>query len=174
MTITIKDENHLPEIIEQINQLSKYKVSAGVPSDGDVGMIAAVMEYGATIVPRPERFEKNKGYLWIPDKENGGFVLLKSVTIPSRSYIRSTFTEKQADWQAFAEKLVWQVATGDLTAYQAYNQLGARLARDIQQKIKSHPSPANAPLTSGNKSGGGTLIDTGRLWQSVTWKVEGI
>ena len=171
MTVTITDENHIPEILKQLEELGKYKVSAGVPGDGKNGMIAAVMEYGATIVPRPENYGKTHGYLWVPNGK-GGVVLLKSVTIPARPYIRSTFAEKQGDWSNFAEKLVWQVATGDLTAYQAYNQLGARMARDIKQKITSHPAPANAPLTIANKGGGGTLIDSGHLRDSVTWKVE--
>lgn len=175
MTITIKDENHIPEIIQELNNLSKYKVSAGVPGDGELGMVAYVMEYGATIRPRPEREATNHGYLWIPNKETGGFVLLKQVTIPSRSYIRATMAEKESDWILRSKKIIWQVTNGDMTAYQAYNQLGAAIARDIQKKIKSHPSPRNAPLTAGNKqSGSGTLIDTGRLRNAVTWKVEEI
>ena len=172
MTVTITDENHIPEILKQLEELGKYKVSAGIPAGhyspkpygeenfADVGTIAAVMEYGATILPRPDNPHQTLSF-----EINGQRVFAKSVTIPSRPFIRTSFTQKQGEWTKLAEQLVWQVAEGDLTAYKAYDQLGIRMETDIKKVMSSGEF---AP----NKRGGTPLINTGHLRAAVTHKVE--
>ncbi|TYC49900.1 hypothetical protein ESZ50_04730 [Weissella muntiaci] len=170
MSVVIKDDNHIPEIIMQLEHLKDYHVRVGILGGGEIGMIAGVQEFGAHIVAK-----NPSGYLWIPTKgENGGkdgVLKLREVTIPERSFIRSTFAEKQGEWNTFAEKLIFEVANGSIGARMAYQRLGERMARDIRNKIKSTHSPANAPLTINNKGSSSPLIDTGRLRQSVTYEV---
>lgn len=64
-----------------------------------------------------------------------------------------------------------EIIVGECTAQQVYNQLGAMIVADIQMKIRDTQSPANSGYTAKRKGANNPLVDTGRLRQSVTWKV---
>jgi hypothetical protein len=51
-------------------------------------------------------------------------------------------------------------------------KLGAFGAAKIQDQIASNMPPPNAPSTIAQKGSSGTLIDTGRLRQSITWALD--
>ena len=51
------------------------------------------------------------------------------------------------------------------------NHLGLRIQRDVQRTIRNLSDPPNSPITIHNKKSSNPLIDTGRLRQSVTYKV---
>lgn len=161
MSVWIKDENHMSEMLNQLTQLSKYKVSAGIPENSEFGMIAAMMEYGGTVALRPEQANTSSG-------------ALTPVTVPAFSYTRTTFEEKKSAWQERAEALIWKVMKGDLSAYQAYNQLGAVMAHDIQEKMKSSFTSINADLVIVDKLDNKTSVSLDKLRQAVSWKVEAI
>ncbi|MGL5301487.1 MAG: hypothetical protein ACRC9Z_10465 [Weissella confusa] len=163
--ISIKDDNHIPQILVELHNLEAMEVHIGIFGGGDIAMIAGVQEFGAHITP------KHGKYLRVPTPE--GFVLLKSVDIPSRSFIRSTFAEKQGEWLERMQSLIIGVATGKLTAEQAYMQIGERIKGDIQNKIITLQSPANAALTIANKGSSNPLVDTGNMLHAVTYRVVG-
>lgn len=169
--------------------------------DSFMAMIANVHEFGLTIRPKgkfltiptreagdrkprdiPDLF-KPKGVmaLAVEDKRKRGkseegfivmFWLVKKVNIPERSFVRSTFDENQTDWEEFFLKRLDKIIAGEMTAENLYQQLGARIASDIQEKMTSLKTPGKSKVTlqrDPNKTN--PLINTGRLRQSVTWKV---
>jgi len=177
--------------------LGHLELQVGVfGSDGSyMQLIAAANEFGANIRP------KNHQWLTIPTKEakgrkprdieglfkpkgkrilavtdgNGGlvpmFYLVKEVHIPERSFIRSTFEENLDAWTNWLTDEIPEIVLGDMSAHTLMERLGARIQRDVQAKIVSVQSPANAPATIARKSSSSPLEDTGHLLQSITYKV---
>lgn len=99
------------------------------------------------------------------------FILVRSVTIPERSFLRSTFDEKEKEWTRFAARQFAQVLVEKITVDIMFERLGQRMVADIQKTIRNMDSPPNAPLTAQNKGSSSPLIDTGRLRQSITYRV---
>lgn len=98
------------------------------------------------------------------------YVLVRQVKIPERSFIRSTFDEKERDWFRFVARMFKQVLVGKMTVDIMFERLGQRMVADIQKKMRNM-EPGNAPLTNRIKKSSKPLINTGRLRQSVTYKV---
>lgn len=178
--------------------LNSYSVEVGIfaADDSFYAMIANVHEYGLTIKPKkakaltipvspkshgkrasdfPDLFKPHgTNVLAIPKGKDDFevlFVLMKSVTIPERSFVRSTFDEKEQTWYDFLKGQLNQVIDGKISVKEMYNRMGAVAAADIQQKMSNFSSPANAPATINAKGSSQPLIDTGGLRQRVTWKV---
>lgn len=175
----------------RIRELGKKKVVVGVPAatDGVRGdglsnvMIAAVHEFGATI-DHPggtsygyknerdaragkSRFLRNgQGYM------ETGKTGAHKITIPERSFLRSTFKEKGKEWSELTIKGIHkQIASnGDISI--VLNFVGERMMGDVQRKIESGIAPANAPSTVRKKKSSKTLMDSGNLLQSITYEVR--
>lgn len=98
------------------------------------------------------------------------FILVPSVTIPERSFIRSTTDTKQDEWSKLTGRFLADVLDGKMSVETFYERLGAKIVGDIQEGMRDM-EPENAPITRSRKKSSSPLIDTGRLRQSVTWKV---
>ncbi|MFL4498453.1 hypothetical protein [Weissella sp. MSCH1] len=148
--VTVSDNNKIPQIMWELEQLNHLRVRVGIfgGSGGGNGKITLVE------IANINEFGTRNGH------------------VPERSFVRSTYSEKVGDWSNFAKRLTMKVATGSLTAYQAYSQLGARMTRDIKRKITDLRSPANAPSTIKKKGSSNPLIDTGAMRAAVTWRVD--
>lgn len=195
--VTVKEDN-MDKLIRVLEDLDKYSVEVGIFASDDsfYAMIANVHEYGMTIKPKgkfltiptkesegrkpseiPGLFRpKGKNVLAIADKSSPNgikvmFILKESVTIPERSFVRSTFDEKNAEWVKFMEGLVNQVVAFKIDPQTMFERVGARVAADIQEKITTLRSPANSKITVENKGSSNPLLDTGGLRARVTWKV---
>lgn len=101
------------------------------------------------------------------------FLLKKSVNIPERSIVRSTFDEKNDEWMDFLERQIEKLCELEIDAKTVFKRLGERIASDIKKKITDIRTPHLSKLTIANRKNGGTnpLIDTGELKRHVTWKV---
>lgn len=100
------------------------------------------------------------------------FYLVESVRIPERSFVRSTFDEQVQAWTKVVARLMGQVFHGQITVETLFERIGLLIASDIQKKIRAIHDPPNAPITSSRKKGvNNPLIDSGRLRQSVTYRV---
>lgn len=53
-----------------------------------------------------------------------------------------------------------------------YKRLGLILSARMRRKIRSGVPPKNAPLTVALKGSSKPLADSGRLFKSITWKIE--
>ncbi|HCM63338.1 MAG TPA: hypothetical protein DIT05_12455 [Morganella sp. (in: Bacteria)] len=175
----------------RIREMGKKKVVVGVPAatDGVRGdglsnvMIAVVHEFGATI-DHPggtsygyknekdaragkSRFLRNgQGYM------ETGKTGAHKITIPERSFLRSTFKEKGKEWSKLAIKGIHkQIASnGDIGV--VLSVVGEKMMGDVKAKIQSSISPANAPSTIRQKKSSKTLMNSGNLLNSITYEVR--
>lgn len=96
-------------------------------------------------------------------------------TSPERSWMRSAIDEGQPQIEAWRNELMGKVMDGSMNLEMALNAMGFRIMTLIQNKIKSNVPPPNAASTLVAKERHGvapnTLIDTGLMLRSVTYKV---
>ncbi|WP_288585149.1 MULTISPECIES: hypothetical protein [Lysinibacillus] len=146
----ISRNNYIPRVIQSLKDLKKYDIEVGIfgSSGAEYVMIAGVQEFGITI-----------------RKERG------SIVIPERSFLRSTFDDKNNDWFKFMRKQMEHVINGRINAQMLCERLGAKMVGDIQEKLTDINSPPNAPATIAKKGSSNPLIDTGGLRQRITYKV---
>lgn len=148
-------------LMQRLTELSKKEVAVGVPAsttakDGvSLALIAAVHEFG-TIINMPGRGE-GEGY---------------SITIPQRSFLRSTLQDNQELIKKLADDLAKQVIKNKLSPTDALNRLGHAVVGLVQKKIQTGNFVPNAPSTIRKKKSSRPLIDTGHLRQSITHKVR--
>lgn len=138
------------EILRRVHQIRDSDVHVGVLSDDkhgddDITMaeLAAVHEYGT---------------------EDGH--------IPARPFLRPTFEAERQNLTDMGGKLITAVLDGKMEVEQALGIVGASLASAVKKRITSNVPPPNAPSTVAAKGSDKTLIDTGRLLNSITWSVE--
>ncbi|WP_240415023.1 hypothetical protein [Paenibacillus periandrae] len=182
---------------KHMKELDKYGVEVGVfGADSFIQMIANVHEYGLTIKPKgqfltiptaaagdrgardfgKELFRPKGKKILAVAKPDGTlevmFYLVESVTIPERSFIRSTFDEKKREWDRYFEKLMEELLLKyKATPKQLYDRLGARMVADVQAKITALHNPPNAHATKKRKGSTNPLVDTGKLRQAITYRV---
>ncbi len=146
----ISSNNNIPRVIQSLKDLKKYEIEVGIfGSDGaEYVMIAGVQEFGITI-------RKEKG----------------NIVIPERSFLRSTFDEKNREWFKFMKKQLEHVLSGRINARVLCERLGTKMVADVQEKLTDINSPPNAPATIAKKGSSNPLIDTGGLRQRITYKV---
>lgn len=104
--------------------------------------------------------------------EYGAYNEYGTSDIPERSFMRSTFDEKQAKIKRDMDSQFSSVVEGKSTVYRALQYIGERHQQDIQAKIKSGVNPENSPVTIERKGSSKTLIDTGALVQSIRYVVH--
>lgn len=197
MAIRIRDNDNTNKLLRILEELKHRQVQVGLfgSDDSHMVMIGTVHEFGAHIKAKgqfltiptkaaagrsardfgPELFRpKGKNILAVA-KSNGElevmFILKESVNIPERSFMRSTFDEKNREWTRFANEMVPRVLTGELSIDVLFERLGQRMVADVQAKIRDISSPANASITKENKGSSNPLIDTGGMRQKITYKV---
>ena len=101
------------------------------------------------------------------------FALRKEVIIPERSYLRGTADDSgvQSRVADFYARALERVIDGSMSADQAFDALGLKLASEVRARISGGIAPDNAPLTLALKHGGLPLVDSGRLQQSISHEV---
>jgi len=100
--------------------------------------------------------------------EYGAYNEFGTAHIPERSFMRSTFDENSASISRDLSNRYNQVLSGSLSVYNALNMVGMKHSQQIVAKINSNIQPKNADSTIAAKGSSRTLIDTGRLKQSIT------
>jgi len=149
-SVRIRGTNHIPQLIQSMRELAGYEIEVGIfgSDDSFYAMIAAVHEFGITI-----------------RKERG------SIVIPERSFLRSTFDEKNGEWAKFVKKQLPKLLDGQMNARTICERLGAKMVGDIQRKLTQLDDPPNAPSTIAQKGSSNPLIDKGGLRMRITYKV---
>jgi hypothetical protein len=168
-------------------------------NDADLLTIAYVHEFGTTIKPVTAKYltiplvpeAKNKRAGDFPDLQpiglddgsgvlarvNGDniqpiFALVKSVTIPERSFIRTGFDSNVDKIGDKIEQLIGSVLEFDINPDIFLDAIGQEFAGLIQRHMRSVTSPANAPSTINVKGSSNPLQDTGRLIGAIRHEVE--
>lgn len=201
MTIKIVDKNRISIFKKILEELFTYRLLVGIFSEAgsDILMIAGVNEFGADIKPKKGKFltiplsKKAKGKnprdfkdLFVIKTDSGELFLVKekgkdglefyywlarSVTIPERSFIRSGFDERLPNIENKAIMLLKQVLLMKISVENYYDLLGDYIVGQLKGYMTELDSPPNSPVTINNKGSSNPLIDTGRLRQSITYKV---
>lgn len=168
--------------------------------DANIVTIARVHEYGMVITPKHSKYltipvipeAKNKrasdfgdtlffhktdnGGILARDKGNGQietvFVLVKSVTIPERSFLRTGFDKNVSRITTKIENLLSSVFQFGINPDIFAEMIGREFAGLIQKELKDLRSPANAPATVAVKGSNNPLMDTGRLVGAIDYKVK--
>ena len=197
----VNEQNDIPRILEEVRVLAKLRIEVGVFGEDDsfMSMLATVHEFGAVIRPKKQyltiplmkkyqgksprefdlfflRAKSGNSFLVLEKGKNElefAYMLVKEVNIPERSFLRSTFDEKEKEWFQYSLMLLKQLMIGKTTAREMCEKLGARMQKDIQRKMREIKTPPNSPSTIAKKGSNNPLIDTGRLRQSVVYKVVG-
>jgi len=95
-----------------------------------------------------------------------------TVTIPERSFIRSTISSESRDIKQVARIQYKKVLDGSITTEQGLGVLGAFTVGLIQEKFTSNDWAPNTEKTQARKGSSSPLIDTGQLRQSISFKVS--
>lgn len=133
MSVRITDDNRIPELVQQLKSLSNRKVQLGIdaPSGDILYTVAWVHEFGINI----KVTDNMRGFFL-----GQGMPLKKSTThiqIPERSYFRSGFDSNENAISLKAEELVGQLLDGNISAYQARNDLGEFASEKISDNVTS-------------------------------------
>lgn len=118
---------------------------------------------------------KPRGKNFLAKKNGSGgfdiyFWLKKEVTVPKRSFLGDTFTEKiGTSWLDKATVEISRVSVGEIRARECMDSIGRLMARDVQARIATMSTPPNAPATIERKGKDNPLIDTGALYRSINW-----
>lgn len=155
---------------------------ATYPDGTPVAYIASVQEFGGTVeVPEHEteiyRSVAKDGSF----NQNGKFVRRNKsnfatthtvpahvITIPARPFMRNTVANNQADWgKALGDALV----ETKFSVKKSLNVMGRVMSDQMRDEIK-RIGPENKPSTIRKKGFNRPLIDTGRMFQSVTHEVK--
>lgn len=90
-------------------------------------------------------------------------------SIPARPFMRPAFQSRRVKG---AMKSVQEYLRDKTSLNQMLNGIGRASVAAIVANINAHPPPPNAPSTIARKGSSGTLVDTGRMKQSITYSIR--
>jgi phage gpG-like protein len=93
--------------------------------------------------------------------------------IPKRPFMRIAADKNKQRWQGLSDKLTDRIIDGGISAGQSLEIIGNKMVGDIQLVLGSSELVPNAVSTVKKKGSAAPLIDTGRLRQSISFKIEG-
>lgn len=169
-------------------------------NDADLVTIAYTHEFGATIRPKRSKWltipliraakgkrasdfgdlffykPRNADYAFLgrergKDMENV-FLLVKSITIPERSFIRTGYDENVDKITNKIESMLNDVLSFDINPDVFLDAIGMEFAGLIQRHMRTISAPANSAATSAVKGSSNPLQDTGRLIGAIRHEVE--
>ncbi len=181
-------ERYLSDIARKLESGGVVNVgwftNAKYPDGTPVAYVAAIQEYGATINREAHQqtiyrevnasrtgFNKN-GRFVKRDKanfESTHQVGAYTIKIPARPYFRTMIAAEEGEWGPALGHVLTEVRY-DVKG--ALGQMGANITKQLQTSIRNWQSPPNAPSTVAEKGFNQPLIDTKRMWQSVSWEVK--
>ncbi|OPZ65895.1 MAG: hypothetical protein BWY85_00254 [Firmicutes bacterium ADurb.Bin506] len=182
-------------------QKLKIHIGVQGKADSALLTIAGVHEYGATIraknaknlaIPLDKKSEGKSprdfdGLYFIRAKDTGNlfgvidkgkdeieflFLLLPSVTIPERSFIRGSYDTGISDLEAACKAAIDHILFEHGTAQEAAHIIGPRAVAMTQAYIKAGIDPPKGKVTQATAKSNTPLYDTGRLWHSISYEIE--
>ncbi|MGP1567975.1 MAG: hypothetical protein ACTTHM_04605 [Peptoanaerobacter stomatis] len=197
----VKDVNNVPQLLKTLETLQEKKLNVGIISKETQMLlkVATAHEFGAHItakkgkyltIPLSKEFNHKsprsiQGLFFFKSKKGNAFLARKkgkdnielcyylttSVDIPERSFIRAGFDENKSNIEDRAKRLISQVLNGDLDIETFYDFIGNYCVGLIQEYMRDLSSPQLSNITIANKGSSNPLIDTGRLWHSISFEV---
>lgn len=164
--VVIRSSNNISQIKRELRKIGRSEIKVGVMEGGEVGMIAAVHEFGTTI----QVTDKMRGWF-----AANGYPLKKDTTeiiIPERSFIRAGFDANINRTANKIEQFLPLVIQNNISADEFLNAIGLDLASHIRDFTNELSSPPNSKMTKDRKGSSNPLIDSGRLRDAIKHKVE--
>lgn len=146
--------------------LTKEAEAAGSPTVfSDLRFVNA--KDGKLLMVRDKKKGRGKG----KTESEAMFLLVKSVTLPERSFIRASFDADQDKIEGIVSKAVVKVLQGAITPDAAAESIGAQSAQLVQNYIdENHVTPKSK---FSKKQIHTTLYETGtHIRDRISWKVE--
>lgn len=106
------------------------------------------------------------------DNLNFLFLLLRSVTVPERSFIRASYDAGGATIEQAAKEAIEHIILDAWTAKEAAEHIGARALAMTQEYFNTKLSPPKGALTQSLSTQSQPLYESGRLYRSITYTVE--
>lgn len=169
INVTERNKDFLKNLTRSATEMQGRKLRVGVPSDGKMGVIAHVHEYGCDIRVTP----KMRAYL----SAAKGIHLKASTTvirIPERSFIRAGYDKHQLGWRRKVGALIRQNITsnGTIPVDTLLDMFGLELSGKIQEFARDLSSPPNSPATTMLKGSSNPLVDTGGLIGAIKHEID--
>ncbi|AXG97746.1 hypothetical protein [Clostridium botulinum] len=164
---SVKKDNS-KKLKQAIERIAKAKIKIGIFGDSgsDILMIANVNEFGCNINVTP----KMRAWLHYNGLHLKGTTT--SIKIPERSFVRRTAEEKQNKINKLIQDGLNEVFTFQIDVDTFLNRVGQYLADLMKETLTEVSSPPNHSFTIERKGGkSNPLIDTGRLRESITFKI---
>lgn len=89
--------------------------------------------------------------------------------IPSRPFMRQTFSKKSDQLNKVITEQISLIYNKGKDYKKALSQVATWYADEMKDTVKSGEFAPNSPVTVKIKGSSRPLIDTGRMWQSITW-----
>lgn len=197
ITYTTKHDS-LSDVQKAFRELDGKKIQVGV--FGEKAWLAGVHEFGCVITPGKSKYltvpcsPKAKGkragdfkdlfyleskqgtkFLARPvgkDKFEVLFVLMTSVKIPERAFLRTGYDNNISRVLASAENILKSVINGKFSVEKYLSAVGNQLASKVKDDARDLSHPALGWMTTATKGSDNPLVDTGEMIRSITYKVE--
>ena len=158
---------HMDRVRRELEAFGRMTIRIGVQGDedGDILMIAGVHEYGCTIqvTPKMRAFLHRIG---LHLRQDTG-----TITIPERSFIRASYDTGKETIATAVRDAVQKINSGEMTAREAAEQIGAKALNMTLEYFNTRVSPAKGTFTQSRSTQFQPLVDTGRLASSITCAV---
>lgn len=163
----IVDRNNVKVAVEALENLNKKRLEVGIfaPEGSELWIYAVANEFGATI----NVTDKMRAYL-----HYNGLHLKNTttvITIPERSFIRAGFEANKDYMNDLIVQLLPSVLIGRMKVDEMYGIVGNAVVGRLHRYLVSLREPPNHPYTIKRKGSSNPLIDTGRLNQSITYRI---
>lgn len=145
MGIKVTDKDNTDKLLKTLKEIESSVIEVGIFSKagGDIVLIANVHEFGS-------------------NKNN----------IPERSFLRAGFDKYNKDIADLCDKMITRAVMQEISVDTALNTIGAFAVSKIQEFLTDMKRPPLKPLTIQRKGSSALLIDTGRLRQSITYRIK--
>ena len=163
-TIHAKNVKHLA-----IPLTAEAKDAGSPRSFSDLEFIPISPGYGYLVREKPEA----KGKSYDPDNYDWLYMLVESVEIPERSFIRASFDNGGDTLEKLCKEAVDGIIRKGWTAQEAADYVGKWAVEMTREYFNTKLSPAKSATTLRTTTQYQPLFDSGRLYNSITYRVEG-
>lgn len=163
-TIHAKNVKHLA-----IPLTAEAKDAGSPRSFSDLEFIPISPGYGYLVREKPEA----KGKAYDPDNYDWLYMLVESVEIPERSFIRASFDSGGDTLEKLCKEAVDGIIRKGWTAQEAADYVGKWAVEMTREYFNTKLSPAKSATTLRTTTQYQPLFDSGRLYNSITYRVEG-
>lgn len=149
--------------------LTKEAKNAGSPRNiAGLQFIPIEPGYGYLVREKP----KAKGKEYNPDNYEWLYMLVKSVEIPERSFIRGSYDAGKDTLDRLCREAVEGIIEKKWTAEKAADHVGKWALEMTREYFNTKLSPPKSSTTQLTSTQYQPLFDTGRLYNSITYSVE--